>query len=185
MMTAMAATEIRYLTGNDASEYWKLRLEALEGDPEAYSASALEHRSLTLEEVRKRLGSEGGDQFVVGAVQGGRLIGTAGFYREKNLKIRHKGRIWGVYVTPTRRGTGVGKRMLQTILKRADEMNGLEQVLLSVAATQTAAFRLYCAMGFKLFGCEPRALRIGDRFIDEQYLVLRLKNDGPAEKAGF
>ena len=184
-MTTMAATEIRYLTGNDASEYWRLRLEALEGDPEAFSASVQEHRTLSLEEVRKRLGSEGEDQFVVGALQGGRLIGTAGFYREKNLKTCHKGRIWGVYVTPARRGAGVGKRMLQTILKRAEEMNGLEQVLLSVAATQTAAFRLYCELGFEMFGCEPRALRIGDQFIDEQYLVLHMKNGSPAEKAGF
>jgi GNAT superfamily N-acetyltransferase len=84
---------------------------------------AQEHRTLSLDEVRKRLGSEGGDPFVVGAeLIGGRLIGTAGFYREQNLKTGHKGRIWGVYMTPARRGTGVGKRMLQTILKRVEEM---------------------------------------------------------------
>ena len=175
--------EIRFLTGDDASEYWRLRLESLEGDPEAFSASALEHRSLSLEEVRKRLGFEGSDQFVVGAVHEGRLIGTAGFYREKNLKTRHKGRIWGVYVTPASRGAGVGKRMLQKALEHAAELEGVEQVLLSVAATQTAAIRLYCALEFEIFGCEPRALRIGDRFIDEQYLVLRLKKDGAVEKA--
>ena len=93
--------------------------------------------------MRRRLGSEGGDQFVVGAVQEGRLIGTAGFYREE----------------------------------------GLDQVLLSVATTQKVAFGLYCALGFAIFGYEPRSLRIGDQFIDEQYLVLRLKNDGPVEKA--
>ena len=119
----------------------------------------------------------------MGAVQEGRLMGTAGFYREKNLKTRHKGRIWGVYVTPASRGAGVGKGMLQKVLERVAKMEGLEQVLLSVAATQTAAYRLYCALGFEMFGCEPRALRIGERFIDEQYLVLRLKNDGVAERA--
>jgi hypothetical protein len=88
-------------------------------------------------------------------------------------------------MTPARRGTGVGKGMLQTILKRVEEMEGLEQVLLSVAATQTAAFRLHCALGFELFGSEPRALKIGDRFIDEQYLVLRLKNGGASKKSVF
>jgi ribosomal protein S18 acetylase RimI-like enzyme len=169
--------EIRSLTNDDASEYWRLRLEALEGDPEAFSSSAQEHRSLSLEEVRKRLGSESGEQFVVGAVQEGRLIATAGFYREKGLKTRHKGRIWGVYVTPAGRGAGIGKRMFQKVMERVAEMDGLEQVLLSVAATQTAAFRLYCSFGFQVFGCEPRALRIGDRYIDEQYLVLRLTSD--------
>jgi ribosomal protein S18 acetylase RimI-like enzyme len=170
--------EIRFLTAHDASEYWNLRLEALEGDPEAFSASAQEHRSLSLEEVVRRLGSDGGEMFVVGALYDGRLSGTAGFYREKGLKTRHKGRIWGLYVTPRLRGAGIGKKMLQRVLERAAEMEGLEQVLLSVAATQTAAFRLYCSLGFEVFGCEPRALRIGDRFIDEQYLILRLKNQG-------
>jgi len=33
-MTTTAAPEIRFLSGDDASEYWRLRLEALEGDPE-------------------------------------------------------------------------------------------------------------------------------------------------------
>ena len=75
--------------------------------------------------------------------------------------------------------------MLQTIRERVEEMEGLEQVLLSVAATQTAGFRLYGALGFELFVCEPRALKIGDRFIDELYLVRRLKKGGPAEKVGF
>jgi len=177
--------EIRFLTVDDAGEYWRLRLEALEGDPAAFSASAEEHRSLSLEEVRKRLGSEAGDQFVVGALQEGRLIGMAGFYREKNLKTRHKGHIWGVYVTPAGRGAGVGRRILQRVLNRLAEIEGLEQVLLSVAATQTTAFRLYRALGFEVFGCEPRALRIGERFIDEQYLVLHLKNGGPTEKPGL
>jgi predicted N-acetyltransferase YhbS len=96
-MTTMAASEIRYLTGNDASEYWRLRREALEGDPEAFSASAPEHRTLSLDEMRKRLGSEGGDQFVVGAEQGGRLIGRAGFYRtesEDPSQGAHLGRLY-------------------------------------------------------------------------------------------
>ena len=174
--------EIRFLSGDDAGEYWRLRLEALEGDPEAFSASAEDHRSLSLDEVRKRLGSESQEQFVVGAVEDGRLIGTAGFYREKGLKTRHKGRIWGVYVTPAGRGAGIGKRMLHKVLERVAEMEGLDQVLLSVAATQSAAFCLYRSLGFELFGREPRALRIGNRFVDEQYLALRLKHDGHWEK---
>ncbi|HUD65291.1 MAG TPA: hypothetical protein VMQ17_11960 [Candidatus Sulfotelmatobacter sp.] len=96
-MTTMAASEIRYLTGNDASEYWRLRREALEGDPEAFSVSAPEHRTLSLDEVRKRLGSEGGDQFVVGAEQGGLLIGRAAFYRtesEDPSQGAHLGRLY-------------------------------------------------------------------------------------------
>lgn len=69
-MKTTAPTKIRFLIADDASENWRLRLEALENDPEAFSASEEEHRSLSLEEVRRRLGSQGGDQFVVGAGAG-------------------------------------------------------------------------------------------------------------------
>ena len=167
--------EIRFLSGDDAGEWWRLRLEALQGDPEAFSASAEEHQSLSLDEVKRRLASEAGEMFAAGAFEAGRLMGMAGFYREKGLKTRHKGRVWGVYVTPGARGRGVGRQMMQALLKRGVAIDGIEQVLLSVAATQEAAVNLYRSLGFQSFGCEPRALKIGDRFIDEEYMVLRVK----------
>jgi hypothetical protein len=53
--------DIRLLTVDDASEYWRLRLEALEGDPEAFGSSAEEHKALSIDEVKRRLGAGGGD----------------------------------------------------------------------------------------------------------------------------
>jgi ribosomal protein S18 acetylase RimI-like enzyme len=167
--------EIRYLTPEDAGEWLRLRLEALQGDPEAFSASLEEYQSLSLEKVRKRLGFETKDAFVVGAFEDGQLQGCAGFYRDKGLKTRHKGRVWGVYVTPERRGAGVGKKMLQVLLERGGAMDGIQQILLSVTATQVAALGLYRSVGFTSFGCEPRALKIGERFIDEEYMGLRVR----------
>ena len=78
--------EIRFLQPDDANEWWRLRLESLQGDPEAFSSSPEDHQSLTLEDVRKRLGSQDADFFVVGALEDGRVIGMAGFYREKGRK---------------------------------------------------------------------------------------------------
>ena len=102
--------------------------------------------------------------------------GVAGFYRDTGLKSRHKGRIWGVYVTPTKRVAGVGRRLLQSLLERAQKIEGMEQILLSVTKPQTAAIGLYRSLGFESFGSEPRALRIGDRWIDEEYMILRLNH---------
>jgi ribosomal protein S18 acetylase RimI-like enzyme len=167
--------EIRFLIPDDAPEYSRLRLEMLELEPQAFSSSVEEHRSLSIDEVRRRLGSIAEDQFIVGAFEDGRLSGVVGFYREKGIKTRHKGHIWGVYVKPEIRGQGLARKMLQTALQRASTIGGLERVLLSVAATQSAAFRLYESLGFESWGCEPRALRVGDRYLDEHYLILRLK----------
>jgi len=34
--------------------------------------------------------------------------------------------------------------------------------------------KLYSSFGFESFGCERHALRVGDTYIDEQHMVLRL-----------
>jgi ribosomal protein S18 acetylase RimI-like enzyme len=164
--------EIRFLTSHDANEWWRVRLQALQGDPEAFSSSVEEHQSLTLEDVRRRLGSEAGDSFVAGAFDGDRLVGMAGFFRERGPKVQHKGRIWGVYLAPEYRGKGLGRKLLQVVIERGIAIPGIEQVLISVASTQTAAAHLYRSLGFQRFGVEPRALKIGNRLIDEEYMAL-------------
>ena len=169
--------EIRFLTPDDRDQWLRLRIEALEGDPEAFSASLDEYRSLNLDEVKRRLWSDG-DAFVLGAFREGCLCGMAGFYREKGPKSRHKGRVWGVYVTPGARGAGIAYQMMQALLERVRMIEGIEQVLLSVSATQEPAIRLYRSLGFQSFGREPRALRIGDRYIDEEYMVLPVRRSG-------
>jgi len=169
--------EIRILTANDASEFRQLRLEALERDAEAFGSSAEEHRALGRDEIKARLAPDLADHFVMGAFADGQLAGTAGFFRERAIKERHKGRIWGVYVTRGMRGGGTGRRLLQALLERAAAIEGLEQIVLTVSTTQAAAMSLYRSLGFESFGCERRSLKIGDRYFDEEYMVLRLGSD--------
>ena len=167
--------EIRFLTAEDAEEWSRLRLEALQQDPAAFSSSVEEHQALPLEEVTKRL-SGNRDSFVVGAFEEGRLFGIAGFHRETGPKTRHKGRVWGVYVTAAQRGKGAGRSMMHALLDRAAGLSGVEQVLLSVTSSQVAALALYRSLGFKIFGTEPRALNLGGQYVDEHYLVLPLQS---------
>jgi len=81
--------------------------------------------------------------------------------------------VWGVYVTPKARAAGIGRKLMRSLLERGLAVEGVEQVLLSVAATQEAAIRLYRSLGFEPFGREPRALKIGDQYVDEEYMILR------------
>ena len=101
--------DIRPLTAADATAYWHFRLEALETETDAFGASAEEHRATSIDDVATRLASDMANNFVLGAFVDGALVGTAGFYRSKNVKERHKGHVWGVYVTAALCGNGIGR----------------------------------------------------------------------------
>ena len=84
---------------------------------------------------------------VAGAFVEAELVGMAGFFREKHLKARHKGRIRGVYVRADYRGRGIGRALLVAGLERVKAIPGLEQVILSVTSSQAAARDLYRPLG--------------------------------------
>jgi len=161
--------EIRRLTKEDAQAFYRLRLEALEREPWAFSASPQEHRAMTLDADRS---------FVLGAWYEDRLVGMAGFFQEEGPKTRHKGRIWGVYVTQEWRSKGIARVLLSEIIGRAQARPDLEQITLSVATSQAPAKHLYEALGFEVYGCEARAIKADDGYVDEDLMVLRLSDKG-------
>jgi ribosomal protein S18 acetylase RimI-like enzyme len=167
--------EIRLLTPDDAAAYWNIRQEALEREPEAFSSAAEEHHATTVADAAANLAVDPATRFMLGAFLGGELVGIAGFFREQKFKTYHKGNVVGVYVKAQARGHGIGRMMMQALLERAAKIEGVEQVVLSVTTTMTAAIRLYQALGFQSFGCERRALKVGERYFDTEYMLLRMR----------
>jgi ribosomal protein S18 acetylase RimI-like enzyme len=166
--------EIRLLTADDAEAFWHLRLQALSNDPASFADSAEEHLATTVATARERLSkNDPTSNFVVGMFEEGTLIGTAGFYRYMHNKERHKGHIWGVYVRPESRGKGVASALMKEIIRRARQIDGIEQITL-VASANLPAQRLYKALGFESYGIEPHSLKIETEYVDDVLMILRL-----------
>ena len=51
----------------------------------------------------------------------------------------------------------------------------MEQILLAVAACQEPARQRYRSFLFQTYGTEPRALKVGDRYLDEDRMIPRLQ----------
>ena len=97
-----------------------------------------------------------------------------GLYRDQRAKRRHKGWIWGMFVEERYRGTGLGRALLEEAISTARNMLGLRCVLLSVTGSQESARRLYLSAGFRPYGLEPQALKVDDRYLDEEHMIMEI-----------
>jgi len=163
---------IRKLTEDDAESLWKLRLYALETDPASFGESPEELRKTSAVEYASRLRWGGLENFVLGAFEDEALVAMTGFYRETATKRRHKGWIWGVFVSPSARGKGVGRTLLAGVIETAKALPGIRSLRLTVSTTQRPAIKLYERLGFRSFGTEPQAMRIGEQSVDELHMIL-------------
>ena len=166
--------DLRALLESDAEAWWNLRIEALETEPFAFSKSPSEHRATPVETIAGRFRDAEDTTLNLGAFENGALVGMATFLRESGEKERHKGRVYAVFVSAAHRGRGIGRALLEGLLAHARSIPSLEQVLISVGASQTSARDLYRSLGFVTFGVEPGALKIGRQYVDEEHMILRL-----------
>lgn len=153
------------LTLAQLPDYKAIRFEALRTEPSVFSSDYAEEsvQNDDYHALRLHIGP------VYGAYDGAKIIGMTGviLYREKN--IEHKAAIWGVYVTPSYRGKGIARQLMDGALR--DLPSSVNQVRLGLEVNNEAARKLYESMGFEPYGVEKDAFQKAGRFYDETLMV--------------
>ncbi|MBV8665528.1 MAG: GNAT family N-acetyltransferase [Burkholderiaceae bacterium] len=164
--------DIRPLNACDAAAFKEIRLQAISDSPSATWSTYGEEVKRTTQEVEARI-QRTETQVVFGAFIDTKLVGIAGLRREPLEQIRHKAVLWGVFVVPDQRREGLARKLFSRVLTCARE-EGVLQIQLCVNVENTKARNLYLSLGFKPFGLEPRSMRVGDKYFDEEHMALRL-----------
>ena len=100
------------------------------------------------------------------ALAGDRLIGVTSLLGAERIKCRHTAD-FGATVARAWRGRGLGRAMLEVMLRWARDNPGILRVTLDVMAPNTLARRMYLDAGFREIGVQERAYRQPDgAFID-------------------
>jgi ribosomal protein S18 acetylase RimI-like enzyme len=129
--------EIRRVREEEWAQLRELRLRALSADPGAFGSSAAEESAYSEKRWREMAR---GQVFV--AIDDSRWVGMAGCFQEDDVMW-----VWGIWLVPSRRGKGVGRRLLDEAMKCALDQ-GSPHVRLSVTENNTAAETLYRDYGF-------------------------------------
>ena len=173
-MTAGGDVLIRPLRPDDAVAYHAQRVRALREHPEAFGRSPEEVDSVEVWTARLRQDLDSENDLMLGAFEGGALVGVVGVYRERALKQRHVAHLWGVYVAPEQRGKDIGRALVKEAIARVRRWHDLESLWLDVTTVNTPARTLYASIGFTSAAVKPRSLKVGDRYYDEELMILPL-----------
>lgn len=135
-----SGVELREVAEEDWAALREVRLRALADAPDAFGATLAEARAHPPQAWRDRAGGPGP---LLLAVEAGRPVAMGG------LSVPEGGTeayVWGMWVEPAARGRGLGARLLDALLARAEGLG--RDVLLHVSEGNAGARALYVARGF-------------------------------------
>ena len=170
-MASNPHAQIRLIVPADAALYRGIRLEALKQNPEAFANTFEYENDKPLLWFEERIAQSG----ILGAFAEGDLVGVAGYRAQDGPKQNHKGVLWGMYVRASARNTGLGRRLVEAVVKHASKR--VELLKLTVVSENLTAQRLYASLGFVEYGLEKKALKRNGRYYHEILMVKFLAPD--------
>jgi ribosomal protein S18 acetylase RimI-like enzyme len=160
------------LTAEHNYHYKPFIVKGLKAHPDAFRISPAD-------EVNEPFPTTGHpNSFTLGALaDDNSLLGVVSFKTEtaNREKLIHKGLLFRMYVSAENAGKGIGRKLVEHLLARVKLLEHIEQVNLTVVTTNENAIKLYSSFGFEIFSFEKRAIKLKERYVDENAMVLFTK----------
>ncbi|MGN1103359.1 MAG: GNAT family N-acetyltransferase [Candidatus Coproplasma sp.] len=102
----------------------------------------------------------------------GKLAGNCHITWSKGLKTGHRASI-GIALLKEFWNQGIGTRLLQELIRIAEENENILQIELEFVEGNSRARALYEKMGFRITGVKPNAIRLKDGTLLNEYSMIR------------
>ncbi len=102
----------------------------------------------------------------------GKIAGTCHIRWNKALKTGHRASI-GIALLKEYWNQGIGTRMLEELIRIAQETPHILQMELEFVEGNSRARALYEKMGFRIAGLHPNAIRLKDSTLLHEYLMVK------------
>ena len=147
----------------------QIRLEALRDSPQAF-AVPYDHEAAHPDEfwIGRLREAEDGRAYAIYAEHDGKLVGMIGAFFEAGPEVAT---IVAMYVSPSYRGRGVGRQLVEAIIERLGRHPGTEKATLMVNVEQLAAVELYRSAGFEVV--EKQRIALGDGRVYDELIMER------------
>jgi GNAT superfamily N-acetyltransferase len=141
---------VRALEQHDGSAFRAIRLRALQSDPDAFRSTYEVEAAYDDDAWRDFLAPDTGGRVFI-AESRGEPVGITGV---RAADGPDSAILWGMWVSPDARGSGVGRALVEAAVEWA-RISGAGDVILEVAQGNEAAKRLYTRCGFQDIGQAP------------------------------
>jgi RimJ/RimL family protein N-acetyltransferase len=175
--TTSLQLELRPLVEADLGAFVALRNAALQRYPDAFTSDYASERDKPAQAFVSRLGNPSSGHFVLGAFDAqGQLLGTIAMERDRDLRPqkRHIAHITAVMVSEAAQRAGVAAQLVKRCVDIALSNPSLDQLILTVTASNLHVVRLYERAGFVPYGLLPRAIKVGSEYFDKLHMRLDL-----------
>jgi RimJ/RimL family protein N-acetyltransferase len=177
-MKTVPGITVRPLEESDFQAFLDVQSVALRSSPEVFGSDYdwFDALSMLSKDQRYAKYMHYPYRYLLGAFSAqGELHGMIGFSTDKSRsKIRHKSKIWGMYVAPEMRGKGLATLLVGSVVDTARDIE-CELIQLAVGTQNVASYQLYLRSGFSVYGTEAKAMLVDDVFVDEYLMVKFLR----------